>query len=145
MLCPHAVDEAFFIMVPAKPTTIEIDMQKLDEVLDRVQQEFGAEDYAILKAVVDAYGTITELLDNKNTSIARLRKLLFGATTERRRRCWARSRVATQRRKNRNRPSRRRRLRKRPVQRRRAKRAEKHPPQDTAATGPTPTPGRRKS
>lgn len=69
-------------MAPAKPTTIEIDMQKLDEVLDRVQQEFGAEDYAILKAVVDAYGTITALLDNKNTSIARLRKLLFGATTE---------------------------------------------------------------
>jgi hypothetical protein len=69
-------------MAPAKPTTIEIDMQKLDEVLDRVQQEFDAEDYAILKAVVDAYGTITALLDNKNTSIARLRKLLFGATTE---------------------------------------------------------------
>ena len=32
--------------------------------------------------MVDAYGTITDLVDDKNTSIARLRKLLFGAQTE---------------------------------------------------------------
>ena len=68
-------------MVPTKPT-IEIDMQELEDALRRAAERLEEQDYAVLKAVVDAYGTITELLDNKNTSIARLRKLLFGASTE---------------------------------------------------------------
>ena len=62
--------------------TIEIDMNELEDALRRAAEKLDPQDYAILKAVVDAYDTITELVDNKNTTIARLRKMLFGARTE---------------------------------------------------------------
>ena len=57
-------------------------MNELEDALRRAEEKLSEKDYAILKAVVDAYDTITELVDNKNTTIARLRKMLFGATTE---------------------------------------------------------------
>ena len=57
-------------------------MGTLEDALRRAKEKLDAKDYAILRAVVDAYGTITDLVDDKNTSIARLRKLLFGAQTE---------------------------------------------------------------
>ncbi len=69
-------------MAATKPTTIEIDMSELEEALRRAEEKLDEKDYAILKAVVDAYGTIAELVDDKNTTIARLRKMLFGAKTE---------------------------------------------------------------
>ena len=49
-------------MVPTKPTTIEIDMQKLEDVLRRVEaNEFEREDYAILKRWWTSYGTFTDV------------------------------------------------------------------------------------
>jgi transposase len=36
----------------------------------------------VLKAVADAYAYLTELVEDKNTSIAKLRKMLFGVKTE---------------------------------------------------------------
>ena len=62
--------------------TIEIDMNELEDALQRAAERLDPKDYAILKAVVNAYDTITELVDDKNTTIARLRKMLFGARTE---------------------------------------------------------------
>jgi transposase len=69
-------------IMPTKLSSIEIDTSKLEEALRRAEEKLDEKDYAILKAVVDAYDTITGLVDDKNTSIARLRKLLFGANTE---------------------------------------------------------------
>jgi len=57
-------------------------MTKLEDALRRAEEKLDETDYAILRAVVDAYDTITDLVEDKNTTIARLRKLLFGATTE---------------------------------------------------------------
>ena len=57
-------------------------MGSLEDALRRAEERLDEKDYAILKAVVDAYDTITELVDDKNTTIARLRKLLFGSRTE---------------------------------------------------------------
>jgi transposase len=68
--------------MPTKLSTIEIDMSTLEDALRRAEEKLDEKDYAILKAVVDAYDTIAELVDDKNTTIARLRKLLFGARTE---------------------------------------------------------------
>ena len=68
--------------MPTKLSTIEIDMSKLEDALRRAEEKLDEKDYTILRAVVDAYDTITELVDDKNTSIARLRKMLFGASTE---------------------------------------------------------------
>jgi transposase len=69
-------------MVQAKPKIIEFDMDKLEDVLRRAEMKLGEEDFAMLKALADAYAYLTEVVGNKNTSIARLRKLLFGAKTE---------------------------------------------------------------
>ena len=70
-------------MVPTKPTTIEIDVQKLDDVLRRVEaNELTADDCQTIRTLLASYVHLTELLKDKNTSLARLRKLLFGASTE---------------------------------------------------------------
>ena len=63
-------------------STIEIDMSTLEDALRRAEEKLDEKHYAVLKAVVEAYDTITELVDDKNTTIARLRKLLFGSPTE---------------------------------------------------------------
>jgi transposase len=69
-------------MVQAKPTITELDMDKLEDVLRRAEGKLDEEDFAMVKALADAYAYLTEVLGDKNTSIARLRKLLFGAKTE---------------------------------------------------------------
>ena len=70
-------------MVSTKPTTIEIDMQKLDDVLRRVEaNELTEGDCQTIRTLFASYVHLTELLKDKNTSLARLRKLLFGASTE---------------------------------------------------------------
>lgn len=68
--------------MPTKLSTIEIDMTRLEDALRQAEKKLDEKDYAILRAVVDAYDTIAELVDDKNTTIARLRKLLFGSRTE---------------------------------------------------------------
>jgi transposase len=68
--------------MPTKLSTIEIDMTALEDALRRAEERLNEKDYAILRAVADAYDTITDLVESKNISIARLRKLLFGSQTE---------------------------------------------------------------
>jgi transposase len=68
--------------MPTKPTIIELDMDKLEDVLRRAGTALNEEDYSLLKAVAESYAYLTELVGNKNTTIARLRKVLFGARTE---------------------------------------------------------------
>ena len=57
-------------------------MATLEEALRRAEAKLSEKDYAALKAVVEAYAYLTELVDDKNTTIARLRKMLFGEKTE---------------------------------------------------------------
>ena len=70
------------IIMPTKPTIIELDMDKLEDVLRRAEAALNVEDYSLLKAVVESYAYIAELVGEKTTTIARLRKMLFGASTE---------------------------------------------------------------
>ena len=57
-------------------------MGELEETLRRAETVLSREDYARLKLLAESYVCLTELVGDKNTSIARLRKLLFGAKTE---------------------------------------------------------------
>ena len=57
-------------------------MTELEDALQRAKASLAEKDYAILQAVADAYGTISGLVENKNVSIGRLRKMLFGSQTE---------------------------------------------------------------
>jgi transposase len=64
------------------PEIIEVDRPRLEEVLGRAEQALTQEDVALIRAVVEAYRYVVDLVDDKNTSIGRLRQLLFGSRTE---------------------------------------------------------------
>jgi transposase len=68
--------------MPTSPTILELDMDKLADVLQRAEAALDEEDYALLKAVVESYAYVADLVGDKNTTIRRLRKMLFGASTE---------------------------------------------------------------
>jgi transposase len=71
------------IIMPTKPTVIELDMNNLEDVLRRVEaNELTEDDGATIRTLFKSYVHLLELLRNKNTSIDRLRKMLFGASTE---------------------------------------------------------------
>ena len=57
-------------------------MGKLEDTLRRAETVLNQEDYARLKTLAESYAYLAELVGDKNTSITRLRKLLFGAKTE---------------------------------------------------------------
>lgn len=66
-----------------QPEIIEMDVEKLEALLRRAEDEaFEKDDYQTMKSVLESYYYLTQLIDQKSTTIARLRKLLFGARTE---------------------------------------------------------------
>ena len=66
-----------------KLATIELDMDELKDLLQRAEaKQFNDEDYETIKAVVESYAHVANLVGNKSITIARLRKMLFGASTE---------------------------------------------------------------
>jgi len=71
------------LMVQAKPTIIELDMNQLEEILRRLDaKELDAADYETIKAVVGSYVYLVNAVGEKETTIRRLRQMLFGAKTE---------------------------------------------------------------
>jgi hypothetical protein len=58
-------------------------MDDLDRLIDRARHApLSDEDYATLKAALHTLGTVAELVEAKGATIARLRQLLFGASSE---------------------------------------------------------------
>jgi hypothetical protein len=57
-------------------------MDRLEELLQRAESRLEEPDYALVKALAESYTYLTALVGDKATTIARLRKLLFGAKTE---------------------------------------------------------------
>ena len=68
--------------MPTKPTTIELDMNDLEDALRRAESALSEKDYALFKAVCESYAYLSDLVGDKSTTISRLRKILFGAKTE---------------------------------------------------------------
>jgi len=64
------------------PELVEVDGTRLEEVLRRVEQSLDEEDAALVRAVFESYAYVADLVEDKNTSIRRLRPLFFGARTE---------------------------------------------------------------
>ena len=64
------------------PEIIEVDNPRLEEVLGRAEQALAPEDAALIRAVFESYRYVADLVEDKNTSIRRLRQLLFGGRTE---------------------------------------------------------------
>jgi transposase len=66
-----------------KPKIVEMDTNDLEEILRRVETKRATtEDYESIRTLSHSYVHLIELLKDKNTKIGRLRKLLFGASTE---------------------------------------------------------------
>jgi transposase len=61
---------------------VEVDSDRLEEVLRRAEQSLDEKDAELIRAVFESYAYVTELVEDKNTSIRRLRQLPFGARTE---------------------------------------------------------------
>jgi transposase len=64
------------------PGLVEVDSDRLDEVLLRAERSLDEKDAGLIRAVFESYAYVTELVEDKNTTIRRLRQLLFGARTE---------------------------------------------------------------
>src|SRR3990172_8497045 len=62
---------------------IELNMDELESILERAQTSpLDDKDCAKIKAVFESYLYLTELLEDKATTIDRLRKILFGSSSE---------------------------------------------------------------
>ncbi|HKB41430.1 MAG TPA: IS66 family transposase [Gemmataceae bacterium] len=64
------------------PEMIDVDTTQLQEVLQRAEQALDAKDVGLIRAVFQSYAYVAGLMEDKNTSIRRLRQLFFGARTE---------------------------------------------------------------
>jgi transposase len=64
------------------PELVEVDSTRLEDVLRRVEQALDETDAALVRAVFESYAYVSDLVEDKNTSIRRLRQLFFGARTE---------------------------------------------------------------
>jgi len=66
-----------------KPTIHELNMDELQDIVRHAEaKHFDDKDYETVKVLAESYVHLADLLQDKSISIGRLRKLLFGASTE---------------------------------------------------------------
>src|SRR3954451_6757886 len=61
---------------------VDVDSDRLEEVLRRAEQSLDEQDAELIRAVFESYAYVTDLVEDKNTTIRRLRQLFFGSRTE---------------------------------------------------------------
>ena len=61
---------------------MDVPLEELNAIVERTQAVLSNEEHAKLKAAMDTLAFLTEELKNKQASLERLRRLLFGAKTE---------------------------------------------------------------
>ena len=78
-------------MAPTSPR-IDLDLEDLARVVERARQTpLSDADYETLTAAIRTLGYVAQLVEDKSATIARLRQLLFGATSEKTRDVLARA------------------------------------------------------
>jgi hypothetical protein len=71
------------IMTRKMPEIIEVTSEQLDALFDRAASNtLREEDTELLRCIFASYAAFFELVGDKNTTLARLRKILFGASSE---------------------------------------------------------------
>ncbi len=65
-----------------KPEIMEVDHKRLKDVADRAKTSLDPKDAELIERVFDSYEYVASLIVEKNMSIGRLQKMLFGAKTE---------------------------------------------------------------
>ena len=61
---------------------VDVDSDRLEEVLRRAERSLDEKDAELIRAVFESYAYVTDLVEDKNTTIRRLRQLFFGSRTE---------------------------------------------------------------
>jgi transposase len=62
---------------------VDVNLEDLEALLERAKAApLSEEDYAKLKGVIETLGFLTNLLEDRKTTIQKLRQILFGASTE---------------------------------------------------------------
>ena len=61
------------------PEIIDVDHTQLEDVLRRAEQALDAKDSKLIRAVFASYAYVADLVEDKNTSIARLRQSVDAA------------------------------------------------------------------
>mgnify|MGYP003473795950 FL=1 len=64
-------------------------MDEVQELLRRLRASVSARDYELLEHLVHSYTYLTTLVEDRGTTIANLRRLLFGAPSEKTRTVFA--------------------------------------------------------
>ena len=64
------------------PQIEEIAMKELESLLERAKATLSEDDYRLLEKLVDSYVCLTDLVEDRQMTIKRLRQMLFGANTE---------------------------------------------------------------
>lgn len=66
-----------------EPEVIELDANQLQARLDQIEQAMGEETARPFRQLLSWYLSLLTFIEQKNATIVRLRRLLFGARTER--------------------------------------------------------------
>ena len=70
-------------MTNQSPEIIEVNSQQMEELLDRAASNtLRDEDTELMRQIFDSYVRFFQIVGDKNTTIARLRKMMFGASSE---------------------------------------------------------------
>lgn len=69
--------------VKSQAAVTQLYVQELELILDEVEHTLGAEKAQKLRQLLNSHQTLTQLIQEKNISLARLRRILFGSPTER--------------------------------------------------------------
>ncbi len=64
------------------PERIEVSTEEIAQLLERVKPVLELEDFALLEKIVHSFLRVSGLLEEKGTTIGRLRSLLFGSKSE---------------------------------------------------------------
>lgn len=62
---------------------VELDRAELDASLDRIERQLGEEISRPFRVLLNSYTSLLSLLEQRNLTLDRLRRLVFGARTER--------------------------------------------------------------
>jgi transposase len=68
--------------MPNTPTIVEVNPTQLQELLRRVEEALDGPDATLIRQLLESYRYLADLVEDKKTSIRRLRELLFGKGTE---------------------------------------------------------------
>lgn len=70
-------------MAKRSPEIIEVNRQQMEEILERAASNtLREEDTELMRCIFESYAGFFDIVGDKNTTIARLRKLMFGSPSE---------------------------------------------------------------